>query len=104
MPLNGKNLLGPERLLPDRWNPRYWKDNHRRNIALAAHRRGLEPASITNAAQGIEVLKKEGRQVVYYDDFLGQTSLDEKLDKNEKTTSRVWLSTVRNAPNRSVFF
>ncbi|MEZ6137017.1 MAG: hypothetical protein R3C53_19150 [Pirellulaceae bacterium] len=54
-------------------------------ILLSLHiDEGWEPAFITNAAQGIEVLKKEGRQVVYYDDFLGQTSLDEKLGKNEE--------------------
>lgn len=54
-------------------------------ILLSLHiDEGWEPVFVTNAAQGIEVLKKEGRQVVYYDDFLGQTSLDEKLGKNEE--------------------
>jgi len=54
-------------------------------ILLSLHvDEGWELVFITNAAHGIEVLRKEGRQVVYYDDFLGQTSLDEKLDKNEE--------------------
>jgi hypothetical protein len=54
-------------------------------ILLSLHiEEGWEPVFVNNAAQGIEILRKEGRQVVYYDDFLGQTSLDEKLGKNEE--------------------
>ena len=39
---------------------------------------------VKNASQAIEVLKSGEKQIIYYDDFLGQTSLREKLAKNEE--------------------
>jgi hypothetical protein len=37
----------------------------------------------SNAAEALRAYDQERRQVFYYDDFLGQTSLTEKLGKNE---------------------
>jgi len=46
--------------------------------------RDYEPFKITSdISEAFSVLKSSERQVFYYDDFLGQTGLEEKLSKNE---------------------
>ncbi len=39
---------------------------------------------VTNASQAVKILKANEKQIIYYDDFLGQTSVREKLAKNEE--------------------
>ncbi len=55
------------------------------NALLIAHvKNGYEPIIINNdISEGFKLYNPESKQIFYYDDFLGQTSFDEKLNKNE---------------------
>jgi hypothetical protein len=58
---------------------------------------GYEPYVITsNISEGYAALRAEARQVFYYDDFLGQTGLDDKLDKNEDASLLRFIGYVKN--------
>ncbi len=65
-------------------------------ILLIYHlRRGYEPIKITNdISEAYAVLNPTQRQLFYYDDFLGQTTLEDKLNKNEDETLLRFLDTV----------
>lgn len=59
-----------------------------------------EAFSITNnVSEAFEVYKKSDKQVFYYDDFLGQTSIGEKLGKNEDKNLLRFIDLVRESKN-----
>ncbi len=47
-------------------------------------KRNWTALSITSASQAVGIISGKERQVIYYDDFLGQTKLENKLEKNEE--------------------
>lgn len=55
------------------------------NALLFAYiKNGFEPVIINNdISEGFKLYNRESKQIFYYNDFLGQTSFDEKLNKNE---------------------
>ncbi len=56
--------------------------------------------SITgDIAEAHKVLNHNEKQIFYYDDFLGQTSLEEKFNKNEDRKLLSFIETVRKSPN-----
>lgn len=56
--------------------------------------------SITSdVVEAYKVLNHEEKQIFYYDDFLGQTSLEEKFNKNEDRKLLSFIETVRKSPN-----
>jgi len=50
--------------------------------------------------EALRVWSPEASQIFYYDDFLGQTSLDDKLGKNEDARLMTFLRRVHSAPNK----
>lgn len=52
----------------------------------------------SNAADAMRAYNQERRQIFYYDDFLGQTSLSEKLAKNEDHELTKLIRTCRERP------
>ena len=53
-------------------------------LILDFMRRGFDLVRISNRVEeGLRVLNRNQRQIFYYDDFLGKTTLEQKLDKNE---------------------
>jgi hypothetical protein len=59
---------------------------------------GYEAVSVTNdISEAFEVYKKSDKQVFYYDDFLGQTSIEEKLGKNEDKNLLRFIDLVRES-------
>jgi hypothetical protein len=59
---------------------------------------GFEAISVTNdISEAFEIYKKSVKQVFYYDDFLGQTSIDEKLGKNEDKNLLRFIDLVRES-------
>lgn len=65
-------------------------------VSLVA--RGYEPIRIMgDAAEALDLFKHGKAQVFYYDDFLGQTSLDPKLGKNEDQRLLLLLDRVRQS-------
>jgi hypothetical protein len=62
--------------------------------------RGYEAFSVTSdISEAYEVYNKSEKQIFYYDDFLGQTSFEEKLGKNEDRSLLRFIETVRRSPN-----
>lgn len=60
--------------------------------------RGYEPIKIANdIAEAYAVLDQNKKQIFYYDDFLGQTALADKLNKNEDESLLRFLETVQKA-------
>jgi hypothetical protein len=56
--------------------------------------------SITgDIAEALKVLNHNEKQIFYYDDFLGQTSLEEKLNKNEDRKLLSFIETVGKSTN-----
>jgi hypothetical protein len=49
--------------------------------------------------EAYKVLNHEEKQIFYYDDFLGQTSFEEKFNKNEDRRLLNFIETVRKSPN-----
>ena len=73
-------------------------------ILLAMHvKQGWSAVVVTNAAQAIKALSSSEKQIIYYDDFLGQTSLREKLGKNEEDDIQRLLSHCARNPKRVRF-
>ena len=68
-------------------------------ILLVHHLRlGYEPIKIANdITEAYAVLNQGRRQIFYYDDFLGQTVLEDKLNKNEDESLLRFLDTVRRS-------
>lgn len=63
-------------------------------------RHDYEPYLITqNISEAFKVLRSDSLQVFYYDDFLGQTGLDDKLDKNEDASLLRLIEHVKNTTN-----
>ena len=61
-------------------------------------RLGYEPIKIANdITEAYAVLDQSKKQIFYYDDFLGQTALEDKLNKNEDESFLRFLETVRRA-------
>lgn len=58
---------------------------------------GIEVMSDISEAFGI--IDKSKKQIFLYDDFLGQTSIQEKLNKNEEQKLLRFIDTVRQSPN-----
>lgn len=59
---------------------------------------GYEAVSITNdISEAFEVYRKSDKQIFYYDDFLGQTSIEEKLGKNEDKSLLSFIDFVRGS-------
>lgn len=53
-------------------------------LLIAYLKNGYEPVIISNdISEGFKLYNRNSKQIFYYDDFLGQTSFDEKLNKNE---------------------
>lgn len=60
--------------------------------------RGYEPIKIANdISEAYAVLDQNKKQIFYYDDFLGQTSLADKLNKNEDESLLRFLETLQKA-------
>ncbi|WP_447599476.1 nSTAND3 domain-containing NTPase [Nitrospira sp. Nam80] len=61
---------------------------------------GYEPLKVTNdIAEAFKVLEQGKRQIFYYDDFLGQTSLGDKLHKNEDDNLLRFIDMVQKSKN-----
>lgn len=72
-----------------------------RVLAAAYAANGFELIEISeDANEANRVWNSEKPQFYYYDDFLGQTSLDEKLNKNEDDRLLSLLRKVSNSPNK----
>ena len=57
---------------------------------------GYEPVVISESiAEADSLYGQDERQIFYYDDFLGQTSLSEKLVKNEDARLLKFIERVR---------
>lgn len=62
--------------------------------------RGYEAYEVVNdISESFTVYDKSKQQIFYYDDFLGQTSLKEKLGKNEDRTLLNFIDLVRRSEN-----
>lgn len=73
-------------------------------IALASHAaNGWETHFVTSASQALQMLNKSQKQIIYYDDFLGQTSLDEKLERNEDVQLIRLLEHCQRSPRKTRF-
>lgn len=61
-------------------------------------RRGYEPIKITNdISEAFAVLAPTEKQLFYYDDFLGQTALEEKMNKNEDDSLLRFIAAVERS-------
>lgn len=61
---------------------------------------GYEAISVTSdIEEAFKVLRKPERQIFYYDDFLGQTNLDEKLNKNEDRNLLRFIAEINGSSN-----
>lgn len=61
---------------------------------------GYQPIKITSdISEGFEMLNTAKKQIFYYDDFLGQTSLIDKLNKNEDQRLLRFIQAVNNSKN-----
>lgn len=61
-------------------------------------RRGYEPFKLTHdVSEAYSVLDQNKKQIFYYDDFLGQTNLDGKLNKNEDGVLLRFIDTARRS-------
>lgn len=71
------------------------------DVLLADYiRHDYEPFIISqNISEAFGVLKADTAQVFYYDDFLGQTGLDDKLDKNEDKSLLRLIEHAKNSTN-----
>ena len=71
-------------------------------IILATHvANDWKAYCVANASQAVQVLKSNEKQIIYYDDFLGQTSIREKLAKNEEDEiARVIAHCRRNSKSK----
>lgn len=59
-----------------------------------------QPIKITSdISEGFEMLNTAEKQIFYYDDFLGQTSLIDKLNKNEDQRLLRFIQAVNNSKN-----
>lgn len=59
---------------------------------------GYEPIKITNdISEAYAVLNQSPKQLFYYDDFLGQTSLEDKMNKNEDESLLRFLATIQKS-------
>lgn len=64
---------------------------------------GFVPVLISeDVSEGASVWNPEEKQFFYYDDFLGQTALHEKLGKNEDDRLATFLRGVNKTPNKVV--
>jgi hypothetical protein len=54
---------------------------------------------VSDISEALETYKGDGKQVFYYDDFLGKTSLAEKLNKNEEKKLVEFLRMVQDSNN-----
>ncbi|WP_344452211.1 restriction endonuclease, partial [Actinocorallia aurantiaca] len=62
---------------------------------------GFEPVEISEDVEEANRLwENDKKQIFYYDDFLGQTTLDDKLNKNEDSRLIGLLGRVRSSPNK----
>ncbi len=52
---------------------------------------------VNDITEAISVLNPESKRVYYYDDFLGQSSIQEKLNKNEEQSLLNFLESVKNS-------
>ncbi|AOS83709.1 hypothetical protein BIU88_05830 [Chlorobaculum limnaeum] len=66
-------------------------------ILLLEHiRQGFEPVVVrSHISEAFKLLKANTKQVFYYDDFLGQTGWEDKLEKNEEQSILDFISYVR---------
>jgi hypothetical protein len=66
-------------------------------ILLLEHiRQGFEPVVVrSHISEAFKLLKGNTRQVFYYDDFLGQTGWEDKLEKNEEQSILDFIAYVR---------
>ena len=65
-------------------------------LLLEYIRQGFEPVVVrSHISEAFRLLKTGRRQVFYYDDFLGQTGWDDKLDKNEEQSILEFIAYVR---------
>lgn len=61
---------------------------------------GYELVKISrDIAEAYEAYEAQTKQIFYYDDFLGQTSLEEKLTKNEDQRLVSFLNDIKNSSN-----
>jgi len=61
---------------------------------------GYEPVKLSRSVSDVfKVVDSTKPQVFYYDDFLGQTTLDMKLEKNEDSDLLDWLNVVKKSEN-----
>ena len=70
-------------------------------ILLLEHvRLGFEPVVVrSHIIEAFKLLKDATRQVFYYDDFLGQTGWEDKLEKNEEQSILDFIAYVRSHRN-----
>lgn len=72
-----------------------------RVLCLHYGSRDFEVIEISNDIdEGFRSFEKGRPQIFYYDDFLGQTSLAEKLNKNEDSRLVSFVELVRETPNK----
>jgi len=65
-------------------------------LLLEYVRQGFEPVVVrSHIREAFRILKAGTRQVFYYDDFLGQTGWEDKLEKNEEQTILDFIAYVR---------
>ena len=63
---------------------------------------GYQPVVIrNNISEAFEMLKASTKQVFYYDDFLGQTGWEEKLEKNEEQSILDFIKYVKDSKHAS---
>ena len=61
-------------------------------------RRGFEPIVVrSNIKEAFALLKADVPQVIYYDDFLGQTGWEDKLEKNEEKSILEFIRHVKRS-------
>jgi hypothetical protein len=65
-------------------------------LLLEYIRQGFEPIVVrSHISEAFKLLKSGIRQAFYYDDFLGQTGWEDKLEKNEEQTILDFISYIR---------
>jgi hypothetical protein len=69
-------------------------------LLIEYSQRGFEPIVVINdISEAITTYSKGHRQIYYYDDFLGQTGLGEKFNKNEEKSLVKFMKEIRNTKN-----
>lgn len=99
--LKAKELLKKQNLCIISGNPGVGKTTLSNMLAVEYVDTGYELVEITqNISEGYGLLQDGKRQIFIFDDFLGQTGLDIKLDKNEDSEIIRFIEYIARAKNK----